>query len=301
MATLWPAWFGNRTAQLRVCAGGPDRLCDMSAFETDSIPPSNCIAGMDCGACGHPVFVRPQMRDADRCSHSCGSATAIFYVQEYAGRTMAAKTITALRVSEKSQGRIQVFLDEEYAFSLTAIVAAPLHIGQRLSDDDIEALQTADLQERAWERALKFLSYRARSEAEIRRYLAENKFGDVEDQVVERLYRLGYLNDQAFAQAWVASRNAQRPKGPRALRFELRSKGIASDVIEEALADLSADETAYAAVRKSAARWFELDPGALRQKVHAFLARRGFDYETIRTTTERLLRESGAGAQPDDE
>ncbi len=204
---------------------------------------------------------------------------------------MKAKTITALVFQNKAADRVAVFVDGEFAFALAAILAAPLRIGQVMEEQEIDALRAADAQERAWEMALKFLSFRPRSEVEVRRYLAGKGMDAAADPVIERLHRLGYLDDRAFAQAWVASRSALRPKGPRALQYELRSKGVAADVIADALADVAADEAAYAAVGQRAARWRMLEPGIFRQKVHAFLARRGFDYEIIQKTVDRLLSE----------
>ncbi|WP_423226453.1 RecX family transcriptional regulator [Candidatus Amarolinea aalborgensis] len=205
---------------------------------------------------------------------------------------MGSKTITALVFQKTARDRVNVFLDEVYAFGLAAILAAPLRVGQVLSEQEIDALRAADLEEHAWNLALKFLSFRPRSEVEIRRYLAGKGLdAAATDQIIERLVRLGYVDDQAFARAWVASRSLLRPKGPRALQYELRSKGVAPDVIEEALEDLAADEAAYAAVSKPAARWRALESSAFKQKVQAFLARRGFDYDIIQKTVERLLAE----------
>lgn len=210
---------------------------------------------------------------------------------------MKAKTITALVFQKTAHDRVNVFLDGAYAFALTAILAAPLQIGQTLHEQEIDALRAADAQEHAWDLTLKFLSYRPRSEAEVRRYLAGKGLdATAADQLIERLYRLGYLNDESFARAWVSSRHTLRPKGARALQYELRSKGVSPEIIADALAGLAADEDAYAAVSKPAARWRMLDDRAFRQKVQAFLARRGFDYDIIQKTVNRLLHEvDGAG------
>lgn len=235
------------------------------------------------------------MRDADRRAIAVDCHSYFYWCKGWSA--VGSKTITALVFQKATHDRVNVFLDDAFAFGLAAILAAPLRIGQNLSDEEIDALRTTDTQEKAWDMALKFLSYRPRSETEIRRYLAGKGLdATASDQIVARLYRLGYLNDQAFAQAWVASRNSLRPKGPRALQHELRSKGVAAEVIAEAIAGLAVDEAAYAAVSKAAARWRTLEPGAFRQKVQAFLARRGFDYAIIQMTVNRLLHEIDAAA-----
>ena len=52
---------------------------------------------------------------------------------------------------------------------------------------------------------------------------------------IERLTELGFLDDEAFARAWLESRDRARPRGERALKFELRRKGVAQGVVEAAL------------------------------------------------------------------
>lgn len=218
---------------------------------------------------------------------------------------MVTHTVTALVYQQNRRERVDVFLDGRPGLSLAAVLAATLAVGQQLSDEAIAELQQADAREQAYARTLHFLSFRARSEAEVRRYLATRHLSDADSEaVIERLTRVGYLDDQAFARAWVASRNRSRPRGAQALRYELQQKGIHPDIIRTVLADLEPAELAYAAARPQAERWRQLDPHAFRQKMGAFLSRRGFAYDVIRPTVDRLLREAAlndaAGADVDD-
>jgi len=114
--------------------------------------------------------------------------------------------------------------------------------------------------------------------------------------VVGRLKQQGYLDDAEFARFWVENRQQFRPKGERALRQELRQKGVDEAIIQSAVADLDAEESAYAAARARALRLAALpdrDPLAFRRKLIEFLARRGFDYEVSQEVVERLARELG--------
>ena len=78
------------------------------------------------------------------------------------------KKITALQVQKRNPNRVNVHLDGEYAFGLARIVAAWLKVGQTLEEEKISELQADDARERAMQQAMLFLSYRARSEKEIR-------------------------------------------------------------------------------------------------------------------------------------
>jgi regulatory protein len=85
------------------------------------------------------------------------------------------KKITALTVQKKNPNRVNVHLDGEFAFGMALIVAAWLRVGQELSDEKIEQLQAEDARERALQQAMLFLSYRARSESEIRQNLRKHE------------------------------------------------------------------------------------------------------------------------------
>lgn len=210
--------------------------------------------------------------------------------------TMVRQTVTALVYQQNKRERVDVFLDGRPGFSLAAILAASLTVGQDLSDEAIAELRQADGREQAFARALHFLSFRPRSETEVRRYLATRDITEADiDAVVERLAGVGYLDDQAFARAWVASRNRLHPRGAQALRYELQQKGIDPDIIRAVLSDLDPLELAYTAARPQAVRWRQLDATAFRRKMAAYLSRRGFAYDVIRATVDRLLHEVDIG------
>jgi regulatory protein len=205
-----------------------------------------------------------------------------------------AGTVTALEFQKRNKDRVNVYLDGEFAFGLNALEAARLHRGAVLSDAEIEQLQSKDAIAKAYDRAVAFLSYRPRSIAETRRNLAEKETAaEVIEAVIARLTEQGYLDDAAFADFWVRNRLAFKPLGARALRFELREKGLESGIIDEALATLDTHENAYQAALPKARRLGGQGKQAFRQKLGAFLARRGFDYDAARAVTDRLIEELG--------
>lgn len=207
-------------------------------------------------------------------------------------------TITALRTQKRNPDRVNVYLDGRFAFGLQAIVAAKLRVGQRLSDAEIEALQEQDVLEKAYERALRFLSYRPRSTAEVRRNLRDKGIpSPVIEAVVERLTRAGLLDDAAFARYWVEQREEFRPRGGAALRHELLQKGVDREIIEEALQNLDEAHNAYHAAKKRASRYRHLDQATFYRRMAGYLQRRGFPYEVVKEITERVWRESHADAE----
>jgi regulatory protein len=199
-----------------------------------------------------------------------------------------AGTITGLEFQKRNRDRVSVFLDGRFAFGLPAIVAAGLRKGQVLSDAEIEALQEEGTVESGYHKALDFLSYRPRSRAEVEAYLQKRGLPEIQaEAIIERLEGAGLLNDAAFAQFWVENRERFRPRGPRALRHELWSKGISDDIIEQALALVDVSDGAYRSASKKARRMGQLDRQTFVRKIVEYLARRGFDYEVAREAAER--------------
>ena len=197
--------------------------------------------------------------------------------------------ITAVQVQKKSKERVNVYIDGRFAFGLAAIEAVKLRRGQKLSDDEIAALRDRDEAHQAHEAALRYLDYRPRSVDEIRRHLkSKDVEPDVIDEVIERLSQVGLLDDRAFARYWLENRSAFRPRGERALRMELRQKGVPDDVIAQVLGEgHDEDDSAYRAAMTQARKIRTTDPREFRRKLEAHLARRGFSYDTAREAAAR--------------
>jgi len=204
-----------------------------------------------------------------------------------------------MKVQLKNKGRVNIFLDGEFAFGLTRLVAGWLKVGQELDEKKIAELHAEDESEMAYIRALNFLSYRPRSIAEIERNLRKYKVPEtIIPAIIERLKEKNFVNDHDFAKMWVENRNTFRPRGKRALRLELRQKGILDEDIQSILDDLVDEEAlAYQAGIKKAKKLANLEWQDFRRKLGAFLARRGFSYSII----SPLLRPLWDEVQPEED
>jgi regulatory protein len=203
-----------------------------------------------------------------------------------------AGTITALVAQKRNKERVNVYLDGEFAFGLAMVEALKLRKGQSLTDEDITRLKALDEIEVAHERALNFLSYRPRSSEEVRRNLREKQFAEQTiETVIERLERAGLVDDEAFARFWVDNRERFGPRSRRALRYELRQKGVPDTAIQAALADLDEEEAAYRAASARLRRYARADEETFRKRLGDFLARRGFGYGIVRDVLDRLWQE----------
>jgi len=203
---------------------------------------------------------------------------------------LAKGVVTALEVQKRDKERVNVFIDGEFAFGLNLLDAARLRKGQVLAEAEIAALRDADAVVQAVNTAAHFLSYRPRSEQEIRRNLKEKETpAGVIDAAIEKMTAMGYLDDAAFARYWVENRSQFKPLSHRALRQELRQKGLSDAVIDETLGELSESELAYKAATTQLRKLHNRSMREFKTKMNAFLQRRGFSYSTTQDVVRRLI------------
>ena len=137
------------------------------------------------------------------------------------------RIITDLKPQKRAKNRVNVFLDGEFAFGLALQHSYDLNVGQALSTMDVTRLRAADEVDQAYHRALRFLEYRPRSVEEVRRRLSLHGLStEVVKEVLKRLAKVKLIDDAAFAAFWLENRSTFRPRGRRALRMELRLKGV---------------------------------------------------------------------------
>lgn len=213
------------------------------------------------------------------------------------------REITALKAQKRNPNRINVYLDGVYAFAVARIVGAWLDVGLVLSDEKITALQEQDTREVAYLRALRFIGYRPRSENEVRRKLNELGFSaQIIDDTLGRLRENGGLGDEKFAQDWVENRTTFRPRSHRVMAMELRQKGVAEEFIQKALDEaVDEDKLAYQAALSRARRWAGLDWAEFRERLSAYLVRRGFSYGTITGLVQRIWSDLQPSARNGDD
>lgn len=213
------------------------------------------------------------------------------------------KKITAIETQKNNPKRVNLYLDGEFAFGLDRFVAAWLTVGQSLDEEKIAKLQAEESQEKAYQQSMLFLSYRARSETEVRKNLEKHAIpSTVIEQTLQRLREERLVNDGQFAQAWVANRSEFRPRSRRALTVELRQKGLTEADIRFATEAVDEESLAYAAAQKRVHRLDGLEWPEFRKKLSEFLARRGFGYDVIAPTVKRLWAErAGTHTDFDDE
>jgi regulatory protein len=143
--------------------------------------------------------------------------------------------------------------------------------------------------------AIRFLSLRPRSIKEIRDRLTKKQASpQVIDKVIASLLTNRFVDDAEFARWWIRQRTEFRPKPKRIIMMELSQKGVAREVAEEAFADEESPFVgdvvqARSVGEKQVRRYRALPREEAKQKLAAFLARRGFSWDTITRCIDEIL------------
>lgn len=210
--------------------------------------------------------------------------------------------ITSIEPQKKKPDRFNIFVDGEFSFGLDAeaLVKSGLKVGQEISEEGIGKLVVENETNKLVEKALRFLSFRPRSEREVRDHLRKkvSRSQGVKvsrntiDTVIKKLQRLNYLNDLEFSKWWIEQRQTHKPCGVRLIRNELYQKNIDREVVDQVLGESGNREAeielATKAAKKKLKSYEKLGPQEFRQKMGQFLARRGFGWETIKDVISAL-------------
>lgn len=207
--------------------------------------------------------------------------------------------VTAITVQQKNPHRVNVMIDGVYRFSLDIAQVGTLgvKVGQEFTDEELARIEGESEFGKLYARALEYCLLRPHSAREVKDYLwrktrptkyKSRKTGelreragvsiDITERVFERLVEKGHVSDEKFAKFWVENRNLSKGVSRRKITAELQAKGVANDVISEALTQSSRDDTneLQKVVAKKAAKYPDT------QKFIQYLMRQGFRYDDIR-------------------
>lgn len=197
---------------------------------------------------------------------------------------------------QKREKRFNIYIDGKFSFGLDAdtLIKSGIQINQEISQEEIEKLVKENEYLKFYDHALKFLSYRPRSEKELRDWFRRKEVGEeTQKMITDKLKHLGFLNDEEFAKWWIEQRTSFRPSGARLLKMELKQKGISDEIMAKWLDGYMAQgnekELIKKVVEKKLKSLKHLKEPELKQKLFQALARRGFSWEIIKEVLGEVL------------
>ena len=196
--------------------------------------------------------------------------------------------ITKLEYQKKDKGRVNVYVDEKFAVGLGAndVIKLGIFKGQEISSQQLQKIISESEFGKMFNSALNFLSFRPRSEWEIRQRLKKKDPGAAQDDVIQKLRAIGQIDDEAFCRWFIEQRTTFKPKGERALKYELARKGIPKEIISKVFETqekgVSDFELATRIVKKKFGDKFD------KERIQRFLASRGFDLNVIEEVVQKV-------------
>jgi len=210
--------------------------------------------------------------------------------------------ITEIKSGNRSSKRVNIFIDGRFALALDSdlVIKERLMVNAELEPDRIENLVKTDEIQRGFNSAVRYIGYRPRSEAELRNKLERRGFSaDITDKVVSRLKEQGLVDDITFARFWTENRESFRPRSQSLTAFELKQKGITNEIIKQSVSAIDDEDSAYNVALTKTRRLESIDYSDFRKRISGYLQRRGFSYEIIRRTIEKIWQERGKQNSPD--
>jgi regulatory protein len=205
--------------------------------------------------------------------------------------------ITGLVALRGVKGRVRVYIDGEHAVTVAQKNAARmgLRVGQDADREAVMQVVGEDEKTRAQRSALYYLGRAERSRAQVVRYLEAREYApEIVNSVMDKVDAYGYVDDARYARMLVEDRARLRGKSRRAVRQEMREKGLDAATIEEAMA-LYGDREEMENAMRIARKYYQRNRGdreGFERKAGAALYRRGYDWEVIRDAL-RAVEEGG--------
>lgn len=195
---------------------------------------------------------------------------------------------------QRRNDRVNIYIDNNFAFGLSLELkySHDLKIDKEIDNDFIENILKEEEAKKAINAALNFLSYRQRSEKEIRGKLREKGY---EENYIERAISFckkeTYIDDEAFATSFVRDKINLNNFGSYRLRNELSLKGVDSDIVERVLDENTADEydRALELAIKKFSSYKDDDRNKIYRKLGGFLQRKGYSFDIVSKILKELL------------
>jgi regulatory protein len=213
--------------------------------------------------------------------------------------------VSALAETPNRSGRVRVSINGEEVGDVTLdfVADAGLRSGGIVTRTQADDVLAAARRTAVLDKALDLLAVRARSSRDLSIRLRRACAADPDiSWAVARLMAQGLLDDAAYARGVARSKVLAGGVSRRRVMSVLRQKGVApevaSDAISETLSEVDLDEfgAALIAARKRVRALSSVDPARRRQRLYAFLARRGYEHDVVRRVVTEVLSSGGGEA-----
>ena len=202
--------------------------------------------------------------------------------------------ISEIKNQKKRKNRVSIYIEGKYGFSLdyNTLSRSDIHVGDEIDEKEIKKLKLKDEFAKARDYGYSLISYRDRSEWELKNRILEKGFQrEVAIEVVNWFKKEGIVNDRNFANRWLDGVLQTKPMGKMRVLHELRAKriddGIIEDVCDKRLGYQTEMELAKKACNKRMNVLKNYPPEVGKRRLFQYMKNRGFAFEII----QELMKE----------
>jgi regulatory protein len=202
--------------------------------------------------------------------------------------------ITDIKNQKKRKNRFSIYIEGKYRFSLDydTLARSDIHIGDEIDDKQIETLELKDEFARARDYGFSLISYRDRSEWELKNRIMEKGFQrEVAKEIVKWFKEEGIVNDRNFVNRWLDVVLQTKPMGKMRVLHELRAKRINEKIIEEVCSKRLSYQTEMELAKKACEKRMKVlksyPEEVGKRRLFQYMKNRGFDFEII----QQLMKE----------
>lgn len=190
--------------------------------------------------------------------------------------------------------RYSIFIDSVFDGTLEAeiLVKHKLKTGDEIDEEQWRQIKLENGKLSAFSRAVGYIEKSLKTQKQLQTYLKEKGFlQESIDDAVQKLKEYGYIDDKVYAENYI--KTYKDKKGKIKLKFDLLSKGVAADVIEEALQEFVDEDEQYAACEKLLKKYVKNKPQdvKLKSKAYAHLFSKGFSGDIISRAIGKVFSE----------
>lgn len=204
--------------------------------------------------------------------------------------------ITKIEVGKRNKERVNIYIDNEYAFSISAelVYKENIKVKDEINVERLKKLADEDNYIKCKNSALKIIERTYKSEKELRDKLVLKGYDDhIIKQTINFLREYNLLNDTNYAKMYVKDRS--RNQGKNKIKYKLIQKGIDENIIEEELNKIDKDEIKKVVYEMALKKYRVLskrenDNYKLTQKLYRFLIGKGYDYDLIKDVVKSIVK-----------
>lgn len=196
--------------------------------------------------------------------------------------------ISKIEVQKNHKDRVNIFVDDEYYVSMFLDTAVKYGIKKdvEIDEDELKRYLVESEQNIAFNKAFKYMDTALKTSKQMRDYLKRKGYDNViVDNVIAKLKEYNYINDKAFAEAYVSAYKTKY--GKSMLKNKLIQKGVSKDIVDELLEEFESKEDVIDKLLKKKLGNKVLD-NDLKVKCVRFLASRGFGFDEINSAIRRV-------------